>query len=663
MRFGGRASMVACAAGLCLGAVVLAADAVQADSSAQLPISSFHQMAVDAAHGQIFISSPAQDEILVTNLSGQEITTIAGQTGVTGIALSSDGSTLYAALSAGDAVTAISTTTLQQVASYPLAAGDSPQDVAVQSGEVWVSYNSGPGSAAIGEIDPTNSSFQTPSAMAIWDSAPALAADPSNSGILVAVETGSTSSTNTSALVSYNTANQVGLIDQSSLPSGCENVQDVAVLPGGSYFVLACASLQADGLYSTVNMNQQASYASSSNPTAVAIDSGGDVAVGGDAANNGLAPAPDVNVFQHGGSAPVNELAVNIPASAALAPRGLAWSPDGSQLFAVVKTTSPTTYAMEIVDQPVVTRSTLTLTGPSSARVTHAISLTGNLGLSTGSPPAGTAIKVTRTQAGSTATATFTASTATGGGYQLTDTPPAAGTYTYSAVYAGSTSIAPAQASQVVTVSKLPVALSLSSTPRHVTYNSTVHLTVHLGPTFTSRTVRIYVHDLSKKSTTLLRTATIGSSGALTINYKAPHTAIFTAKFAGDAHYAAKTVTHTVSVPARVSERLTGYFRKSGKYFLFHVSRFLFDHTTVSPNKRGQCVKFQSQEHIGGAWRRAGTTHCFRLSSASAFVQKFGLTLADQNIPYRIRVDFIHKSSDPSNANSQSPWLYFKVEP
>ncbi len=60
-------------------------------------------MAVDAVHGHIFISqgSTSQNGILVTDLTGKVITTIGGQTGSMGIALSSHYPNLYAALRRG----------------------------------------------------------------------------------------------------------------------------------------------------------------------------------------------------------------------------------------------------------------------------------------------------------------------------------------------------------------------------------------------------------------------------------------------------------------------------------------------------------------------------------------------------------------------------------
>src|ERR1700722_14620083 len=98
--------LLAAAAGVIVSIGFLVAGSNQpasAPAPVPLPISSYYQMVVDAAHGHIFISqgSSSQDGILVTDLSGQVITTITGQSGVVGITLSPDGSTLYAALSTG----------------------------------------------------------------------------------------------------------------------------------------------------------------------------------------------------------------------------------------------------------------------------------------------------------------------------------------------------------------------------------------------------------------------------------------------------------------------------------------------------------------------------------------------------------------------------------
>src|SRR5262249_37368421 len=140
--------------GLLMGGV----QAALAATPVTLPISGYYQMVVDAAHGHIFISqgSASQDSILVTDLTGQVVTSIGGQNGVVGLTIAPDGTPVEAARRSGDAVTAISTATLTQTASSPLPVGGSPFNVVAQSGKIWVSYNTGTlFQAAVGYFDPS----------------------------------------------------------------------------------------------------------------------------------------------------------------------------------------------------------------------------------------------------------------------------------------------------------------------------------------------------------------------------------------------------------------------------------------------------------------------------------------------------------------------------
>ena len=151
---------------------------------------------MDSVHHHLFFSqgSDSKNSILVTDFAGKTVATIAGQTGVKGITLSPDGSTLYAALAGAHAVTAISTSTLMETAAYPVGDGYTPLDVAVQSGRLWVSYStSTAGTAAIGDFNlpAAAPALITQPKMGGWYGAPMLAADPSGSGnVLVAVEAG-----------------------------------------------------------------------------------------------------------------------------------------------------------------------------------------------------------------------------------------------------------------------------------------------------------------------------------------------------------------------------------------------------------------------------------------------------------------------------------------
>ncbi|WP_052443312.1 YncE family protein [Streptacidiphilus neutrinimicus] len=100
------ATLVAAAAG--------AAPAFAADPApVPLQIPHYAHMLVDAAHQHLFVSEGTGDSgILVTDFNGQTVATIGNEPGAEGMTLSPDGSTVYVALTNGDAVSAISTTTL-----------------------------------------------------------------------------------------------------------------------------------------------------------------------------------------------------------------------------------------------------------------------------------------------------------------------------------------------------------------------------------------------------------------------------------------------------------------------------------------------------------------------------------------------------------------------
>jgi hypothetical protein len=634
-----------------------------AQTGAALPITSFGQILADPPAGYLFISSPDQNEILVTNLTGQEVTAIGDQDGVAGMALSSDGSVLYAALGTGDAVTAISTSTLTQTASYPLPAGDTPLDVAAQSGGIWVSYGTGTaGEAAIGDIDVSASTpaFQTQANMGGWASAPQIAADPQDSGVLVAAVPGETPDT----VASYNvSANPATVTDEATI-TNCENEEDLAVVPGGADFILACGWPYAQYVYSTADLSEQGSYASTTYPDAVAIDASGDVAAG---TANGVTTNPDIYVYRQNASTPVSTFNLNSSGSN-LAASGLAWAPDGSQLFAVMSyyddIGGTTTYSLQVLTDPTLTQPDLTLTGPTTAEVTKPVTLTGSLTAAGSALPAGTSITISRSEAGSTTVKDFTVTTSASGSFSLTDTPPGAGAFTYTADYSGSATVAPATASQTVTITRIPTSLTVTVSPSKATYEPTVHVTVHLGSTYTSRTVSIYAQPLGSSSRTLLKTGKVNSSGDLTVSYRAAHSTRFSAVFAGDARYAPETVSRVGYVRAEVSETLSGYYRSeriSGvTYRLFHRNKIMYVHVAVAPDKRGECVQFVLQVYYQGSWY-SEVTGCVTLSKSSKLILGVRLAKATVGYHYRIRADYI-PGTDTSNLGNDSPWQYFIVE-
>jgi hypothetical protein len=446
----------------------------------------------------------------------------------------------------------------------------------------------------------------------------------------------------------------------------------MAVTAGGADVVIACSGSSAE-VYSTASLTPAGSYladggADGTGTNAVAIDASGDVAVG-TATISGTGTdlsGPDLYTYAAGSTTAANALTLNsVYNGSFLEAGGVAWA--GSAVYGVVlyDTGAAYQYYLEIVDQPLVTQSSLTLSAPSSVNLGTSVHVTGTLSLSTGAPPAGTAVTVIRTEQGSTGTQTFPVTTGTGGAFSLADTPAGAGTYTYTASYAGSQSVAAANAARTVTVKKLVPSLTLSTGHTTFNYEPKISLTAHLGATYSVRTIAIYAHDLSGNKTVLLRRARVSSKGELTVSYRAPHSTTFTVEFAGDAKYAARSVSKTVQVRAAVSQHVTGNYgteHQGGRlYYLFAKNKTLDSKVTVTPNQRGQCVKFEVQIYYEGAWTGA-TTNCGELTKASTVLLRLSLHGGVSGVPYRVRGEFLPARSDHANLGADTSWAYFLIE-
>jgi hypothetical protein len=296
------------------------APAATAAAVTGLPITSVYQVVADTAHDHLFISQGPDAPMVVTNLSGTPITTIGD--GARGLALSENDETLYAAT--GDTVSAFSTTTLKETASYPTPG--TAWQVALQSGRLWVSYQDDSAGVVgkVGAID-----LAAPSAP--WDSVPGqwiewppeIAVDPSDTGVLVTSSVGISEPTTASYKVSDPSA--VTLID-SATPMGCGN-NGLSVLPGGKTF------LCDDYPYSTATLTAQdpsGTYATGF--TAVAPN--GAIAVGS---------SEDILAYPAGGTSPTesyDQFSGMYPPTtytASSSPVGFAWAADSQQLFTVIE--------------------------------------------------------------------------------------------------------------------------------------------------------------------------------------------------------------------------------------------------------------------------------------------------------------------------------------
>ncbi len=353
------------AGGLAIPVALSVSTAAATTSVVTLPIASYSQMLVDPVHQLLFITGgTGSDSVLVTNYSGQTVATIPGQPGATGLALSSDDSTVYVALAGGDAISAISTSTLTQTARYSTGAGTGPTYVAYTSGTIWFGYN-GPatGSAGIGSIDPSTS----PATVTLnatgdsWYAAPMVTASPD--GELVAGEPGQSPNQLASYDVSSGTAT---VLAPQQYDLSAENLSSFQITPDGADVVTASGYPYYQQVFSVSDLAQVGTYPTAAYPNSVSIASNGWVAAGTSIATNAIF------VFAPNDTTPVNTFNFG---SNTLAADGAALTPDGSVLFAVTLEGGPTgAPQLNIITDPL-----LSGTAPVPVTVTVTVPPTGAL--------------------------------------------------------------------------------------------------------------------------------------------------------------------------------------------------------------------------------------------------------------------------------------------
>ncbi|MEU9451522.1 hypothetical protein [Streptomyces sp. NPDC048277] len=328
------------------GALLLGATAVTvagpgagdsyAASGTALPIAHFAHLVVDAPHGHLYISGGAgTDGILVTDLDGGHPTTIGGEPGATGLALSADGSALYAALPDEDAIAAISTADLTESARYRTGAGSHPDSLAVAGGILWFGYGTA-GAGGIGSVDAagTVNLGRDPGS---WPAPPALATTPTPSGVLAAaVQTG-----DTAAVVTYSAADGA-LTRQAARPLPVPDLTDFAVTADGQHLAVSSWLRASSNRYRVSDLTVDGQFATPVAARAVAVAPDGTLA--------GCGCSYGFEAFPEAGEGYYHLYEIDSPMR--LAAHGLAWAPDGSRLYAVDVDASGGTPTLQIARDP-----------------------------------------------------------------------------------------------------------------------------------------------------------------------------------------------------------------------------------------------------------------------------------------------------------------------
>ncbi|MEV0678831.1 hypothetical protein AB0I60_20165 [Actinosynnema sp. NPDC050436] len=335
-----------------LGAVVLAAATAvtvvaPASAAQRLPLSGFGDIAVDSAHQRVFISGGASSNgIVVTDFSGRVRATVANQPGADGLQLSADGTRLYVALSAGDGISVLDTTTLAETTRYPTGAGTCPTHLARTGEVVWFGYGcvDGNWSGKIGRLDPAAAQpvQGEQQGAARFQRAPLLASSEAATGPLVAGQ-----------LALSQSSVQVYTVSGGALTAGATTdavgagLTDLDVTPDGATLFSAAGSRDRVEAFATADLARRGAYATRPRPTAVALSPNAThVATGALTTDSN-----DVLVYEVGGATPVRTFALD--SGETVQPRGLAWSEDRRTLFVVTRHDNDAEPRLEIGRRPI----------------------------------------------------------------------------------------------------------------------------------------------------------------------------------------------------------------------------------------------------------------------------------------------------------------------
>jgi sugar lactone lactonase YvrE len=431
------AERAALAAALGLSLLVFGTTTAAADTSTSLPISSYGDIAVDGAHQQVFLSDPSGGDVLVTDYTGQVVKQISGETGASGLALSSDSRTLYVALTGAGAIATIDTATLQETARYDTGTGAGtyagPTSLALAGGKIWFGYDTGVASGALGSLDLSGPEPVVTRGQGLDTFNGRLAATPQNPDTLVTGEANGNDTTLVVYDVSTGQANERAERVNPG-PDGCASLQDLALTPDAARIVVACASPYYHQAFRTADLSDDGHYTTGAYPDAVAIASDGEIAAGSDSST-----APDVYLFGQGNSTAFKSWDFPAPSGSwdTLETAGLAWAPDGSRLFAVTEVGSRSSLALKVLDPPQAD-TTVTVHAPASSPRNQDLTVTGKLESAVGFSP-GTTVDVWRLDDPLAGEGTLigSATVAADGTFSYTDRPKAKGDVQYTVRYAG----------------------------------------------------------------------------------------------------------------------------------------------------------------------------------------------------------------------------------
>ncbi|NUO45065.1 MAG: Ig-like domain repeat protein [Streptomyces sp.] len=642
-----RSTSTATALAVLFSSVALTAVTAGTASAVTTTVGSPGGLAVSDSLQRVFVGDGANGRIFAADYNGNQVDSVTGVEGVSELALSDDGNTLYAALRGTHEIVALDPATLDIKTRYPVATGTGPAHIAFAGGKVWFSYGD-QWDGDLGSVDPAvdPASGTDPVALTqlptegtgsgLWGQA-LLDTDPLRPGLLAVGETGDSSGTLAVLDVSGATPKVTAWHDTSyALTNG---VYDVDLVTGGDQVL--------------VNGTDRDAFANGTFTKAGAYPAGqgADIGPGGLVAQTS---GTQVAIYRPDTTRPVRTYT---PGTGPV--NDVAWAPDGSRVFALVNFSNG--YTLKALTQPTLSVPTLTVNAPATATRAKQLTVTGRIS-ATVPLPAGAKLSVTRTDLESpNGKALASVTVKSDGTYSFTNTPPAGGKVKYTVKYAGDTEHTAATASDTVEVSRASTSLSLNNNGKLYSYGTDVKFTAHLGTTYKGRSVSIYADPFgSDKGKKLIKAGTVNADGNISAWVDMTRDTAVTAVFSGDARYKPKTVKSTAYAKVKISTAVSKHYKTakigSTSYYWFHKNTDPLLTTTMTYYP-GREQRFDLQVYYQGSWYSTDSEY-FPLGTNGKSAVSLGAP-GESGIRARMRSVYVNSSSgDTVNSTTYGSWKY-----
>ncbi|MDN3260437.1 Ig-like domain repeat protein [Streptomyces sp. CSDS2] len=544
-----------------------AAHAAASEAVAKLPIGTYSGLAVDSVHQRVYIAdqrdSNSDGTVLVYDFDGQKVATLPHQYAVSGVALSEDATTLY--VGERSRVVAYDTGTLQQNGAYGATYDTCGRQLAFAGGRVWSTsayvyqtYQCATASTALnmfadGTVDSTgwNDIGRLQLAPGAGGQNRLLMGQPKESGaadpFLASFDVSGTTPVR-DASRRFADADGKGALDLKDMAASADGTKvAVADATAGTRLLNAGDLTDASGQYPALPAGATS--------TAVAFSGDGKYIARGAQAGGSTPDLLVQSADPADGTPPLEFVFQGSLDGNGVAPRGLAWSQDGSRLFAVTRGGSGYEYWLHVIQPPAVqydTRFTGDLThSPSAAVAGEPLSVRGRLEWD--GPAPARPLKVTAVREDANGTHQLgTATVKEDGTFTVLDEPGLVGTATYRVSFLGDLTHRPAiDVTHTVTVGKAPAAITLTG-PEEATMSGGVHLT----GTFTAQgkalpeRATLTVQRTDRLGTGTLSSVTVAADGTFTVDDlpRARRQVTYTVSWPGDDLHTGATASATVRV-------------------------------------------------------------------------------------------------------------------